>query len=161
MSRALLLLAVLPALLFACVTAWRVSLEVSDPLNPVMRYLSANALSMVWMFVLPALLLRSKLSLGKALLVAFVFFLLVRLPIGAVYYLAWEGQWAVEATGEPTRYVTDIREASSGEPSPNLTVILTTFFPIAFGLVFTFVLWSLYWAVAFRGKRPFLRGDAA
>ena len=160
MGRALLQLAVVPAILLGLVTAWRVSMELSDPSNPIMPWVSANGLSVVWMFVLPALLLRRGLSLGGGLLVAFVFFLLFRLPIGVVYGLAWDGQWTVESTGELTRYVTDTQEMG-GDVSAGMLTVMATFLPLAFGMVFTVVLWSVYWVVAFRGRRPFAGGVAA
>ncbi len=121
------------------------------------RWVSANVLGLVWTFVLPVLMLRSGLSLGQGLISAFLFFLLFRLSIGTIHAAAWAGKWTVEGTEKPVRYVENITNADS---STTMVFLTNTFAPIAFGLVFVVIIWSVACVIAFRGKRPFARAGS-
>ena len=108
------------------------------------------------MFMMPTVMLKKGLSLLHGMIAGALFFLLHRLAIGAVYAMAWSGQWKVEGTGESVRYVTQTPEGTS---TP-MVFLMTTLPPVAMGMVLLFVIWSISWAIGFRGKRPFARGTS-
>ena len=149
---------ILPALLLGLVTILRAWMEVQSPESTATKLLSATVLSLIWTVSMPTVMLKKGLTLVQALLAGFVFFVLHRLFIGAVYAMAWAGKWTVEGTDEPVRYVKQIQDQSPDASTMAVFLGGNTFFPVGFGLVFLFVLWTITWAIGFRGKRPFAGG---
>lgn len=154
MKKILVSLVLIPAAVLIAVTVLRAWLEINAPESA--KFASANILSLVWMVVAPAIMLRRGLSLPQGLFAGFAFFLLHRVVIGAVYAMAWSEKWTVAGSDTPVRYVADMQK-DSPDASATLVFLGVTFLPIAFGLVFLAVLWTLTWALAFRKTRGLVR----
>lgn len=152
MNKVLVPYAVVPAAVLILLTVLRSWLEVNSPDSA--KFVSVMVLALAWLLVMPSVMLGKGLSLVQGILVTVVFFVLHRAAVGAVYALAWSGQWTVAGTETPVRYVAQTR-AQSPEASAMLVFLQNTFAPVLFAVVVLLIVWTITWAVAFRGKRGF------
>jgi hypothetical protein len=157
MKKFLLPYVVVPAAVLILVTLARALMEIQSPTSFMTTCLSANVLSMIWMFTMPAVMLKKGLSLVHGMIAGFLFFLLHRLAIGTVYAMAWTGQWKVEGTDDVVRYVSQMKEGTSTA----MVFLMNTLPPVGMGMVILFVVWSITWVIGFRKNRPFARGAAS
>jgi hypothetical protein len=159
-KQALLRFALIPGLVLPVVTLVRAQLEVRAPAAPITWWVSSTGPTLLLLLVWPALLLRRGMSLGGALVVMFVLLLLARLPISAVYALAWNGHWTVAGTDRPVRYVAQSQSMFAGVGG--FAVFWRTLVgPVVVGTVVSLLVWFVAWRVAFRGKRPLLKASGA
>jgi hypothetical protein len=122
--------AIVPGIILAAVTAYRCHLERTDPTGTMTKVFGINIPSLI-LVISFAWLLRKR-AFFHFMKVMALLLLLIRLPVGICYGLAWANHWVVEKTGEPVRYITDHRE----HPDMNawLVFLVTTIVPLAMGL---------------------------
>lgn len=98
---------IFPALVCLFLTLVRVWLEVNDPTYAYL--VSVFALTLALVFAL-ALRLASRFGFKAYAWRMLLLVAAIRLPIAAVYALAWEGKWTVAGTTQWVRYVVQLHE---------------------------------------------------
>ncbi|MAG55253.1 MAG: hypothetical protein CMJ83_03085 [Planctomycetes bacterium] len=153
MKRNYVTFALIPGVILLVVTIIRARLEITDPDSTLTHIVSASYPTALILFLWPILMLTGGLALRQYLGVMVATGVAIRLPIAIVYTMACAQEWAVEATGEPVRYV--LQSDPDGKVGTVGVFLGTFFFPTISFIVVSFVLWSLVWAIGFRNRRPY------
>ena len=153
--------AVIPGLILLAVSVVRARLEISDPDGAFTHAMSANYPTVVILLTWPVLLMRKGLALRQYLGVMAATIFLIRFPIAVIYSMAVAQSWTVEGTEEPVRYVVQ-NTSKAGEVAGAVRVFAETLLaPTVSGVIASCLLWSIIWAIGFRGKRPFAAASAS